>query len=98
MGIIKVITQAEAGHNYLVNCYNYVTDGHTKYCGAINVCKNDTASCTNESELGLPQLQVLRSKRYAEACRVYKRHLEIGQEDIDASQRYRQGQKFQPAS
>ena len=41
MGIIKVITQAEAGHNYLVNCYNYVTDGHTKYCGAINVCKSD---------------------------------------------------------
>ena len=41
MGILKVITQAEAGHDYLVNCYNYVTGGHTKYCGAINVCKSD---------------------------------------------------------
>ncbi len=41
MGIIKVITHADAGNDYLINCCNYVTGGHTKYCGAVNVRSDD---------------------------------------------------------
>ena len=41
MGIIKVITHADAGEDYLINCRNYVTGGHTKYCGAVNVRSDD---------------------------------------------------------
>ena len=47
MGIIKVITHADAGEDYLVNCYNYVTDDHNKYCGAVNVRSDDALNQFN---------------------------------------------------
>lgn len=39
MGIIKIITKAEAEREYLLNCYRYIVGGHTlpSYYGVVNV-------------------------------------------------------------